>query len=136
MLLLILLYIIINRKQYRYDRRNVQVLELYYCIDGCVYQSPVILDLIRTRIAKTSHHLLNTLNLLIKHASYTAISGPLCYVPHLLADKDNDEDNDSLIKKVQTISNKQQFAPNREFPLLTTVLTDLATNDFLNNEEE
>ena len=65
------------------------------------------------------------------------MSGPSCYVPRLLEkDNDNDEENVSSktkTKKVQTISNKQ-FAPNREFPSLTTVLTDLASPDFLNND--
>ena len=117
------IYICIYRKQHRYDRRNVQVLELYYCVDGCIYQSPVILDLIRTRIAKTSHHLLNALNFLLKHVSYTAISGTSCYVC-------DEEENGAPRKKVQITSNKQ-FAANREFPSLTTVLADLSSSDFL-----
>ena len=116
--------IIINRKQYRYDRRNVQVLELYYCIDGCIYQSPVMLELIRIRIAKTSFHLLNTLNLLLKHTSYTATSGPSCYIP-----LGNDDDKDNVFKKRKIIN--KQYAPNREFPSLTPVLIDLASSDFL-----
>ena len=120
----IYIYICIYRKQHRYDRRNVQVLELYYCVDGCIYQSPVILDLIRTRIAKTSHHLLNALNFLLKHVSYTAISGTSCYVR-------DEEENGAPREKVQITSNKQ-FAANREFPSLTTVLTDLSSSDFLN----
>jgi len=127
-----LIYIIINRKQYRYDRRNVQLLELYYCVDGFIYQSPVILDLIRTRIAKTSYHLLNTLNLLLKHTSYTVTSGPICYIPNVNDNNDDNNNNQNNVLKINKAVNKQ-FAPNREFPSLAPVLLDLGSPDFLKN---
>lgn len=84
----------------------------------------MILDLIRTRIAKTSFHLLNTLNLLLKHATYTATSGPTCYIPNGNEENDN-EKQDNVFRKTK------QYAPNREFPSLIPVLTDLASSDFL-----
>jgi len=52
------LYVI--RKQLRRSKGNTETLDIFYCLDGIIYQSPVLLDVLNSRIAKAAHHLRNS----------------------------------------------------------------------------
>lgn len=47
-------HLFVIRKQERRSKTITETLEIYYCLDGIVYQCPVLLDVIQTRIAKTT----------------------------------------------------------------------------------
>ena len=49
-------HLFVIKKQNR-NRNSVDVLEVYYCLDGIIYQSPLLLDLLRNRIAKVAFKL-------------------------------------------------------------------------------
>ncbi len=49
------LYVI--RKQLRRSKNATETLDIFYCLDGIVYQSPVLLDVLNSRMAKAAHHL-------------------------------------------------------------------------------
>jgi hypothetical protein len=46
------------KKFWRQDSRTVNLLAVYYCLDGVIYESPDLLELLRSRAAKISNHLL------------------------------------------------------------------------------
>ena len=50
------------KKQLRKDRNSATLLDVYYCLDGVIYQSPILLDLLRSRFAKISYSLLLSFN--------------------------------------------------------------------------
>lgn len=52
------LYVI--RKQNRRSRSSTETIEIYYCLDGIIYQCPLLLDVLKARIAKASFHLANS----------------------------------------------------------------------------
>ncbi len=52
------LYVI--RKQLRRSKTNTETLDVFYCLDGIIYQCPVLLDVLNSRIAKAAHHLRNS----------------------------------------------------------------------------
>jgi mediator of RNA polymerase II transcription subunit 6 len=45
------------KKQERMSPRSVVLLDIYYILDGIIYQSPVLMDLLRSRTAKMAIHL-------------------------------------------------------------------------------
>jgi MED6 mediator sub complex component len=67
------------RKQYRESPRKVQLLDVYYCLDGIIYQSPELLQLIRSRINKTSHYLVTSFQLLQNSTTYSTRRGRICW---------------------------------------------------------
>ena len=52
------LYVI--RKQLRRSKTNTETIDVFYCLDGIIYQCPVLLDVLNSRIAKAAHHLRNS----------------------------------------------------------------------------
>lgn len=144
------LYVI--KKQNRIDQFNVQVLEVFYVLDGIIYQSPVLLDLLRSRLAKTSHYLFNAFNILQSKSSYTSSEGSLCILSEELNKDINEDNNDMIIdndnKSISNsitssyISNKTNNNKNnnvlfsvREFPSLSGVLIDIESSCFSADEE-
>jgi MED6 mediator sub complex component len=67
------------RKQYRESPKNVRILEVYYCLDGIIYQSPELLQLVRSRINKTSHYLDESFQLIQSSTSYSNRHGRICW---------------------------------------------------------
>ena len=45
------------RKQNRLSPKRSELVDVYYCTDGIIYQSPDFLNLLKTRMAKTSYYL-------------------------------------------------------------------------------
>lgn len=52
------LYII--KKQNRRSKTSTETIEIFYCLDGIIYQCPLLLDVLKTRIAKATFHLGNS----------------------------------------------------------------------------
>jgi hypothetical protein len=52
------------KKIWRQDPRVVTLLGVYYCLDGVLYESPNLIDLLRSRQAKSSNHLLKAFDCL------------------------------------------------------------------------
>ena len=48
------------RKQRRTGPREVQLLEVYYCLDGVIFQAAAMIDVLRARTAKASNQLLQS----------------------------------------------------------------------------
>jgi hypothetical protein len=48
------------KKLHRQSPRVIEVLNVYYCFEGVIYQGPGLLNLIETRITKVSNHLLKS----------------------------------------------------------------------------
>ena len=126
------------RKQYRESPRKEQILYLYYCVDGIIYQCPELLQLVRSRINKTSHYLARSFELLQSSTSYSSRYGRTCW-----SDKQEQEITDvtspdvtaeATMKDVATIENvvdsddKNGNVPPiiiPEFPSFNRVLEDL-----------
>jgi mediator of RNA polymerase II transcription subunit 6 len=47
-------HLFVIRKQERRSRTAVEALEVFYCLDGILYQCPVFLEVLQTRLAKAS----------------------------------------------------------------------------------
>jgi hypothetical protein len=41
-------------KQYRFSLRHVEVREVYYCLDGAIFQCPDLLEVLKTRLSKVT----------------------------------------------------------------------------------
>ena len=67
------------RMQYRKSPREVSPREIFYCIDGVIYQSPDMLDLVRSRVTKASYYLGNSFTQLHATVSYSSIKGHRCW---------------------------------------------------------
>ena len=67
------------KMQYRKSPREVSPRDVYYCIDGVIYQSPDMLDLVRSRVTKASHYLSNSFTQLHDTVSYSSIKGHRCW---------------------------------------------------------
>lgn len=49
----------IVNKCHRENAQRVTVLEIYYILEGVIYQSPVFIEQVQARVSKTSYHILN-----------------------------------------------------------------------------
>jgi hypothetical protein len=47
-------HLFVIRKQYRRSRNTCDTLEIFYCLDGIVYQCPLLVDVLHTRLAKAA----------------------------------------------------------------------------------
>mmetsp|Transcript_13172 Transcript_13172/g.26693 ORF Transcript_13172/g.26693 Transcript_13172/m.26693 type:complete len:140 (+) Transcript_13172:142-561(+) len=47
-------HLFVIRKQYRRSKGASETLEIFYCLDGIIYQCPVLLDLLQSRMLKAS----------------------------------------------------------------------------------
>eukprot|EP00600_Ochromonadales_sp_CCMP1393_P005751 CAMPEP_0174955314 /NCGR_PEP_ID=MMETSP0004_2-20121128/914_1 /TAXON_ID=420556 /ORGANISM="Ochromonas sp., Strain CCMP1393" /LENGTH=120 /DNA_ID=CAMNT_0016203231 /DNA_START=338 /DNA_END=700 /DNA_ORIENTATION=- len=50
-------HLFVIKKGYRQSKSSVETKEVFYCLDGILYQAPVFGDVLKTRIAKVSLHL-------------------------------------------------------------------------------
>jgi hypothetical protein len=41
-------------KQYRFSLRHIEVREVYYCLDGAIFQCPDLLEVLKTRLSKVT----------------------------------------------------------------------------------
>ncbi len=68
-------HLFVIKKQNRSAGNSVEVLELFYCLEGIIYQSPFLSDLLQTRIAKISHSLLQSFNEINANIEYSIATG-------------------------------------------------------------
>lgn len=47
-------HLFVIRKQIRRSKLNCDTVEIFYCLDGILYQCPVLVDVLQTRIAKAT----------------------------------------------------------------------------------
>jgi hypothetical protein len=47
-------HLFVIRKQYRRSKSSCDTLEIFYCLDGIVYQCPLLVDVLHTRLAKAA----------------------------------------------------------------------------------
>ena len=43
-------HLFVIKKQKRENKFKTELLEVYYCIDGYIYKSPIFLDLVRSKV--------------------------------------------------------------------------------------
>ena len=70
------------KKQNRTSPRNVNVLEVYYIINGVIYQSPSLMDVVSTRLAKTALYLNRALGVMTSEHSYSNAEGHVTFKPN------------------------------------------------------
>jgi mediator of RNA polymerase II transcription subunit 6 len=122
------LYVI--KMQQRRSPREVSLLEVYYCIDGIIYQSPDMLDLVISRVAKAAHYLGNSFDHLHGTTNYSSKNGHICWAPaSIVADAaiDPNVEKSSNVNstKVPEIKTPNATAVIREFPPFSRLIDDL-----------
>ena len=65
----------IVKKQNRVSPRIANVLEVYYIINGVIYQSPSLMDVMSTRLLKTALYLDNAMSVMASEHSYANSRG-------------------------------------------------------------
>ena len=130
------LYVI--KKQRRESPRKAELLEVYYVIDGIIYQSPDLLQLFRSRINKAAFYLGSSFNELQGTTSYTSKQGRKCWSrqepPKLSVGSEGDGDAMVVDKPTTHPTQDQDKGPTsraaeniRDFPPFTRVLDDLSS---------
>ena len=131
------LYVI--KKQLRESPRKAELQEIYYIIDGVIYQSPDLLQLFRARISKASYYLGNSFGAMQSTTTYTSKEGRQCWTKR--EDSDNNDEKDTekeehLMdvdvmneKETKQIPRIEKVAGNiREFPPFLRMFEDLKTS--------
>lgn len=103
----------IVKKQNRVSTRIANVLEVFYIINGVIYQSPSLMDVMSTRLMKTTHYLDKALSVMAAEHTYSNKSGHVTFkaVETEAAEKDKSQ-------RVDLIS--------RELPSMESTLEDVA----------
>ena len=84
------------KMQYRKSPREISPREVFYCIDGVIYKSPDMLDLVRSRVTKASYYLGNSFNQLHETVSYSSIKGHRCWSDPIIS-SESDSDSSAMI---------------------------------------
>ena len=122
------------RMQYRKSPRETSPKDIFYCIDGIIYQSPDMLDLVRSRIAKASYYLTNSFDQLHSRTSYTSTNGHNCWTHKKTADKmindgtsfdEFDQTKESSELSRSDANNSAATVNIREFPAFSRLIDDL-----------
>jgi hypothetical protein len=111
------LYVI--KKQRRESPRKTFLLEIFYVLDGIIFQSPDLLDLLRSRICKTSYYLKSSFEQI--HSTLTfSPDGCKCLQPAELVAT---AEGSNAIKPIE----RRRYTQNiREFPSFDSVVNDLS----------
>jgi mediator of RNA polymerase II transcription subunit 6 len=97
----------IIKKQHRLSRLDTKVLEVYYVLDGTIYQSPTLLTVLNARYAEICHYLEQAFEIVLDDVEYTC-EGRICL------------NRDSME------SQKSRKRPQlREFPSYEAILEDI-----------
>ena len=136
------LYVI--KKQRRESPRKAELLEVYYVIDGIIYQSPDLLQLCRSRISKAAFYLGSSFSELQGTTSYTSKQGRKCWSKDEQSKQPagSEGTGDAMVVDVEQSTTQQsqdqsqeqdkqpmsRAAENiRDFPPFTRVLDDLSS---------
>jgi mediator of RNA polymerase II transcription subunit 6 len=63
--------LLVIRKQIRNTSTSVDLLEIFYVLDGTIYQSPDFLEIMKSRFVKLSHYLKKSYEFINARADYT-----------------------------------------------------------------
>jgi len=74
------LYVIKKQIRRKTPRPSVELLDIYYVIDGIIHQSPDLLQLTRSRISKAAHHLGRSFHELQSTTTFTSKHGHRCWM--------------------------------------------------------
>jgi hypothetical protein len=127
------------KMQLRKSPREAVLLDIFYCLDGVIYQAPDMLDLVRSRILKTSHYLRNSFELLHGTTEYTSENGHICWsnilntidTENILVDDGKNSINSNLIEEdvdelLDIERNDETATMNiKEFPSFSRLIDDL-----------
>lgn len=122
------------RMQYRKSPRETSPKDIFYCIDGIIYQSPDMLDLVRSRIAKASYYLGNSFDQLHMTTTYTSTNGHTCLANSNSSDeilncdtsfKTPDLTAGSSESLRGNVTNAAATISIREFPAFSRLIDDL-----------
>ena len=67
-------HLFVINKTFRKSPKDAELCEVYYCIDGIIYQSPCLLDLLRVRVSQISYNLHSAFTELNSHTQYNGSS--------------------------------------------------------------
>lgn len=116
------------RMQFRKSPRETSPRDIFYCIDGIIYKSPDMLDLVRSRIAKASYYLGNSFDELHQTISYSSTSGHRCWSngkePHDGSETAKSPSDESQVEKNRTT----KTVNIREFPNFSRLVGDLESS--------
>ena len=124
------------RMQYRKSPRETTPKEIFYCIDGIIYQSPDMLDLVRSRVSKASYYMANSFDKLHATTSYSSTDGHTCWTHSTDSNKTIEDECIEKEKDLKTLGcskeNKQDTTSTatattniREFPPFSRLIDDL-----------
>ena len=120
------------RMQYRKSPREVSPRDIFYCIDGVIYQSPDMLDLVRSRVTKASYYLGNSFTQLHDTVSYSSVKGHRCWSDPII---DTESATDNLLENGDASGNpserKTETAATfyvRDFPNFSRLVEDIESS--------
>jgi mediator of RNA polymerase II transcription subunit 6 len=101
-------HLFVIKKQNR-NKNIVEVLEVFYCLDGIIFQSPYLLDVLRTRLSKISHRLQKSFDQISSNIEYSSAGG------HSFVVKEDESELTEQLEKAVINGNTSQFT---DFKLL------------------
>lgn len=91
-------------KRIRRSPFNVEVVEVYYYVDGTIYQSPILLDLLTLRYQRIVRHLNAAFNISVDDLQYSTNQGHKCFQTKTSFGNINENSNKVIIKSVPSFS--------------------------------
>lgn len=117
------------KMQYRKSPRETSPRDIFYCIDGIIYKSPDMLDLVRSRIAKASYYLGNSFDELHQTISYSSTTGHRCWSSASVKESESSKPEKSSDISGQVEKNRAATTVNiREFPNFSRLIDDLESS--------
>jgi hypothetical protein len=121
------LYVI--NKNIRRSPKEVDLCEVFYCLDGIIYQSPFLLELLRTRVSKLSFNISKAFFEINNRIAYSNAEGhQIILKPEDSDDKIEIERNNKKRKYNTVNANNNQI--NKLMPNFKNLLADISSNSF------
>jgi hypothetical protein len=118
-------HVYVIRKQRRLSPDKVELLEIYYIVDGYIYQSPNLLDLLRSRVGKTSYYLKKSFDQIHATVQYNE-RGHQCLTTNLPSEEDTKTESSAATATTRNTS-RTGVVNMRDFPSFDSVINDLST---------
>ena len=116
------LYVI--TKSLRKSPKESQLLQVFYCLNGIIYQSPYLLDHLKVKFAKFSYNILESFDKINNNIEYTDQLG------HILKSDENNNEDDFNQNKRQKLNNLPYLVSNKLMPSFESVINDIDTDNF------
>ena len=100
------------KKQNRYSPHKADLIEVYYVLNGVIYLAPSLMDIVRSRVLKSTVYLKRAMTDLMSEDHYTAAAGHITFI------------SDS---KKQLSEKQKPELVSRELPSFKSVFVDIAT---------